>query len=81
MKDAGIQNIAVFSSFPAHSYNALRTLVDLGFTSKEPIQIEGALIKPLDFTMEVVRRIAVPEGYTEKENLWLKVFGKKDGKQ
>ena len=80
LKDAGIQNIAVFSSFPAHSYNALRTLVDLGFTSKEPIQIEGALIKPLDFTMEVVRRIAVPEGYTEKENLWLKVFGKKDGK-
>ncbi|MEK7099147.1 MAG: saccharopine dehydrogenase C-terminal domain-containing protein, partial [Patescibacteria group bacterium] len=80
LKDAGIQNIAVFSSFPSHSYNALRTLVDLGFTSKEPIQIEGASIKPLDFTMEVARRIPVPEGYTEKENLWLKVFGKKGGK-
>ncbi|OHA02950.1 MAG: hypothetical protein A3C92_02765 [Candidatus Sungbacteria bacterium RIFCSPHIGHO2_02_FULL_53_17] len=80
LKDAGIQNIAVFSSFPSHSYNALRTLVDLGFTSKEPIQIEGALIKPLDFTTEVVRRISVPEGYTEKENLWLKVFGKKGNK-
>ena len=34
----------------------------------------------MDLTTEVVRRISVPEGYTEKENLWLKVFGKKGNK-
>ncbi len=77
LKDAGIKNISVFSSFPSHSYIALKALVDLGFTTKEPIQLEGASIRPLDFTAEVLRRIPVPEGYTEKENLWLKVFGKK----
>ncbi len=79
LKDMGIQNVAVFSSFPNHSYTALRTLVDLGFMSKEPLQIEGVSIRPLDFTSELLRRISVPEGYTEKENLWLKVFGKKKG--
>lgn len=77
LKDAGIKNISVFSSFPSHSYTALKTLVDLGFTTKEPIQMDGISIRPLDFTSEVLRRISVPEGYTEKENLWLKVFGKK----
>jgi|SRR3989344_245312 len=80
LKDAGIQNIAVFSSFPAHSYNALKTLVDLELTSKKPLQIDGVSVKPLDFMIDALRRISIPKGYTEKENLWLKVFGKKEGK-
>lgn len=81
LKDIGIQNISVFSSFPSHSYYPLKALVDLGLTSKEPIDVNGVAIRPLDFTSEVLRRIPVPAGYTEKENLWLKVFGKKDGEE
>ena len=81
LKDIGIKNVSVFSSFPPHSYTALKTLLDLGFMTKEPIQIDGATVKPLDFTTEVLRRIPVPEGYTEKENLWLKVFGRKAGQR
>ena len=77
LKDMGIKNISVFSSFPSHSYNTLKTLIDLGLTSKEAITVDSVSIKPLDFTSEVLRRLAVPDGYTEKENLWLKVFGKK----
>ncbi|MDP3710670.1 MAG: saccharopine dehydrogenase C-terminal domain-containing protein [bacterium] len=80
LKDVGIKNIAVFSSFPPHSYVALKSLVDLGFTTKEPVQVDSASIKPLDFTIEAMRKIPVPEGYTEKENLFLKVIGTKNGK-
>ena len=75
----GIKNVSVFSSFPPHSYVALRKLMELGFLSKEPIEINGAsIIRPLDFTTEVLRHISAPEGYTEKEDVWLKVYGKKD---
>lgn len=81
LKDAGIKNISVFSSFPSHSYATLQTLLELGFMSKEAIQVDGASVKPLEFTTEILRRISVPEGYSEKETLWLKVFGKKAGQR
>ncbi|MDP3764637.1 MAG: saccharopine dehydrogenase C-terminal domain-containing protein [bacterium] len=80
LKDVGIKNIIVLSSFPTHSYTALKALIGLGFMSKEAITIDSVNIRPLDFTIEVLRRIPVPEGYTEKENLFLKVIGTKDGK-
>lgn len=81
LKDKGVRDIVVYSSFPPHSYDTLRALMELGFLSKEPIEIGGVAVRPLDFTMEVVRRIAIPEGYTEQENVWLKVYGTKDGKK
>ena len=81
LKDMGVRNISVFSSFPSHSYTALKTIVDLGFTTKEPVVVDGVSMRPLDFAGEVLRKIPVPEGYTEKENLWLKVFGQKNGEK
>ncbi len=81
LKDMGVKNISVFSSFPSHSYTALKTIVDLGFTTKEPVVVDGVSMRPLDFAGEVLRKIPVPEGYTEKENLWLKVFGQKNGEK
>jgi lysine 6-dehydrogenase len=82
LKDAGIKNIMVCSSFPAHSRTAINKLMELGFTRKAPkIEIQGKEINPLDFTIEVLRRLPVPKNYTEKENIWLKVYGTKDGKK
>lgn len=81
LKDAGIKNVTVFSSFPPHSYNTLKRLIDLGFFTKEPLEINGSSIRPIDFTTEVLRRIAIPADYTEKEDVWLKVYGKKDGQE
>jgi saccharopine dehydrogenase-like NADP-dependent oxidoreductase len=79
LQDMGVQNVVVYSSFPPHSYQAIRRLVELGFLSKEPIELHGAAIRPLDFTIEVLRRMPIPAGYVEKENVWIKVYGKKDG--
>jgi len=80
LKNKGIKNVVVFSSFPPHSHTALTALLNLGFMSTNAVQVDGVSVKPLDFTTEILRRIPVPEGYTEKENLWLKVYGAKDGK-
>ena len=38
-------------------------------------------IKPIEFLTEVLKRLPIPEGYTEKENLWLRIDGVKDGKK
>jgi len=81
LKKKGVENVVVYSSFPPHSYNTIKRLVELGFLSKEEIEINGTSVRPLDFTTEVLRRIPIPEGYTEKENIWLKVYGTKNGKK
>jgi saccharopine dehydrogenase (NAD+, L-lysine-forming) len=80
LKDKGIKNIVVLSSFPTHSHSALMALIKLGFMSKQEINVNGVMIRPLDFTIDALRHISIPEGYTEKENIFLKVFGKKNGK-
>lgn len=84
LKDMGVKNIAVFSSFPDHSRETILKLMELGFTKYGPdtrIEVEGTTMDPLDATLEILRRIPLPKGYKEKENIWLKVFGTKNGKQ
>lgn len=79
LHDKGIKNVVVYSSFPTHSYKTLQQLLALGFLSKNPVTVDGKTVRPLDCTIEVLRRLPVPAGYTEKEVIWIKVFGKKDG--
>lgn len=81
LKDKGIKNVAVLSSFPKHSHSKIDMLMDLGFMSKKEINVNGVYMRPLDFTIEVLRHIPIPEGYTEKENIFLKIYGTKDKKK
>lgn len=82
LKDKGVKNIARMGSYPSHSHATITTLIQLGLLAKTEVKLptDGAL-RPLDFTIEVLRHLPVPEGYTEKEDIFLKVFGAKDGKK
>ena len=84
LKDVGIKNIAVCASFPDHSREVINLLIDLGFTKwgdESMIELDdGFMVEPTDCTAEILRRLPIPPGYKEKECLWLKVYGKKDGK-
>ncbi|MBI4053961.1 MAG: saccharopine dehydrogenase NADP-binding domain-containing protein [Candidatus Doudnabacteria bacterium] len=81
LKDAGIKNIMVCASFPEHSRRVIETLIDLGLTkSGQEHEILETGMDHLDFTEEALRHLPVPDGYAEKENLWLKIYGKKNGK-
>jgi len=80
LKDKGVKNVVEYAGFPLHSYNVIKMLLDNGFLSKTPLMVDGKQIRPIDATIEVLRRIPIPEGYTEVENLWVKVYGTKGGK-
>jgi lysine 6-dehydrogenase len=80
-RDKGIKNIHYMAGFPEHSLKVIETLMDLGFNSTEKIRINGLEISPLDFTTTVLKRIGVPKGYRETENLWADIYGVAKGKK
>ena len=79
-KNKGLKNVHYLAGFPDHSLSAIRTLMDLGFGSQDDIEVNGIKIKPLEFTIRLLKRIPIPEGYNEVENLWVSIEGIKSGK-
>lgn len=79
-KSKKIKNIHYLAGFPEHSFKVIQMLMDTGFNTKEPIMVNKAQVVPLDFTLRVLRRLPIPAGYKEVENIWVNVSGKKDGK-
>ncbi|MEK6760814.1 MAG: saccharopine dehydrogenase C-terminal domain-containing protein [Nanoarchaeota archaeon] len=77
----GLKNSKCFAGFPKHSFDRIKTLVELGFGSYRGINFHGVKIKPIEFLAEVLKGIRVPKGYKETENLWVHIWGKKDGKK
>lgn len=80
-KSKGIRDVKFFAGFPDHSYNTIKNIIDLGLASTEPIDYEGKKVVPAKFLTEVFKRIKIPKGYVEHENLWAYVEGEKDGKK
>ena len=79
-KYKGLQNIQYLAGFPEHSMRVIQMLMGLGFNEKNKIIAEGMQIQPLDFTLEVLKKITVPSGYREVENIWVQITGIKEGK-
>lgn len=78
-KHKGVKNIKFYAGFPQHSFEKITAMIELGLGSKEPINYHGIKIAPVKFLTEVLKQLKTPKGYREKENLWVKVEGKKDG--
>lgn len=79
-KDKGVKNVHFFAGFPHHSFETIRTLIRLGFSSYKPINFCGAKIAPAEFLTAVLKRLKTPKGYKEQENLWVRIKGKKNKK-
>jgi len=56
-------------------------LIDAGMGGKEKIDYNGIKIRPVDFLTQVMKKIKMPKSYEEKENLWVKIFGKRKGEK
>jgi len=80
-KNKGLRNVHYMAGFPEHSISVIRNLIDLGFNSKDEIEFQGKKIMPLDFTINMLKNLKIPEGYKEVENLWVKIEGTKNGKK
>ncbi len=76
----GVRNIEFYAGFPDHSMQVIQTLVDLGFESNKKVNFRGTEIWPDEFLTELLKRLKMPKGYTETENLWVLIKGKHKGK-
>ncbi|MFH0752047.1 MAG: saccharopine dehydrogenase C-terminal domain-containing protein [archaeon] len=79
-KNKGLKNIRFYAGFPEHSFNTILVLINTGMGSKKAIDYMGQKIKPAEFLTEALKKIKKPKGYKEKENLWVDIRGKKNGK-
>lgn len=79
-KKLGLKNLRFYAGFPAHSADTIRTFIDSGLGSKTPIVIQGKEIVPVEVLTQVLKNLPFPDGYTEKENIWVHTWGKKNRK-
>ncbi|MBX4196811.1 saccharopine dehydrogenase NADP-binding domain-containing protein [Candidatus Pacearchaeota archaeon] len=79
-KYKGLKNLHYMAGFPEHSLKVINMLMELGFSSEEALEVDGISIKPASFTTQVLKRLRFPPGYTEVENLWVRIWGKKNKK-
>lgn len=77
----GLKNVRFYAGFPDHSFETIKTIIDLGLNEYEEIEFLKTRVKPIDFLTAVLRRLIHPQGYKEKECLWLKIYGEKDSKE
>ena len=80
-KNKGIKTITSYGGFPDHSFNAIMELISLGLCSHDPVMVEGVKHLKINFITESFKHIGMPKGYTEKEDLWIILQGKKDGEK
>lgn len=77
----GVKNIKFWAGFPKHSFDTICTIIDLGMSKKEDIIFKHSKIRPIEFTTELLKDLEPPEGYKEKENLWVWIDGKHNGRR
>lgn len=70
------KNIRFYGGFPDHSLEMIQKLIELGFSDEETLEFEKISIRPVDAMTRILTRLPRPEGYTERENLWVEISGK-----
>ena len=76
----GIKNVRYYAGFPDHSFNKIVEFINSGQADDEKtIIVDGKETTALEQLSLSLRGLPFPPGYTEKENLWVKVTGTKDG--
>lgn len=74
-KELSPKNIRFYAGFPEHSLDMLRKLIELGLGEKKLLSFEKTEIRPVDALARILTRLAKPDNYSEKENLWVEVSG------
>lgn len=74
-KKYDIKNIRFYAGFPNHSLDILNRLIELGMGQKNLLTFEETEIRPVDAVSRILSRLPRPDGYTERENLWVEVSG------
>lgn len=78
-KKDGLKNVRFYAGFPDHSAETIKMFIDTGLGSKQPVIMDGKKVVPVDTLTQVLKKLPTPDGYTEKENLWVRIWGEKGG--
>ncbi len=76
----GLKNIKFYAGFPDHSFKIIVSLIKLGFADRKEINYFGTKIRPVYFLKQLLKNLRIPKGYKEKENLWVRIIGRKNRK-
>lgn len=78
----GLKNVRYYAGFPDHSFNKIIEFIESDQANdEETIVVDGVEMTPLEKLSLSLRGLPFPPGYTEKENLWVKVTGTKNGER
>lgn len=80
-KNKGVKEIIFYGGFPEHSYNTIMNLIELGLCSKDYITVDGKKHRMIDCLTEALKKLSIPKGYKELEDLWVTIVGKKNGRK
>ncbi len=76
----GLKNVHYYAGFPDHSFNKIVEFIQSGQANDKDVQlVDGKEMTSLEQLSQSLRNIPFPPGYTEKENLWVRVKGLKKG--
>jgi saccharopine dehydrogenase-like NADP-dependent oxidoreductase len=76
-KNKGLKDVRFYAEFPPHSFDIIAMLIELGLGRKDDVVVNGVKVKPVELLTEVLKDLPIPDGYTEKEDLFVSVHGKK----
>src|SRR3989344_1407959 len=77
-KSYGVKNIRFYSGFPEHSEKVIDILAKLTFADPRLVIFDGKEIVPSKFLSQMLKRMKMPRGYKEWENLWVEINGRKN---
>ncbi len=75
-RNKGAKNVKFYAGFPSHSFDAIFNFIEFGLGSKEKIMVEDIEVEPVKVLSQTLRKIEFPNGYEEKENLWVEIEGR-----
>ena len=82
-KNKGVENVRFLAGFPKHSFDTIMSYLNHSFTKNDKvifIHVDGKGEIPLIGLTKVLQEIhPLPKDYMEKENLWVRIGGEKDG--
>jgi len=81
LKNKRVETVKFYAGFPRHSDEVIKSLVDLTFHNPDPVLFEGKAIQPDFFLAQFLKRVPLPKGYKEWENLWVEIIGKSNRKK
>lgn len=77
----GLEDVKFYAGFPEHSFNMIVDMIKLGLDSEKAIDYFGTKIVPIEFLTQMLKKLKMPKGYKEKENLWIRIKGVQNGKK